>query len=183
MMITTLDVRSLGGREVLAGALPGQALRPFVEEEIRRAIPGAALVLDFGNVDLVTSSFFLAAFAWLWTSAEVERLELYPVLANVPSDSREDIKIALEAGRLKILAGEFSEGDLTEVRPLNLDLVEEETYRLVTEQGEVTAGDLFRAYPRIQSSAWSNRLAQLFSYRLLRRRKQGRELIYSLAWR
>jgi hypothetical protein len=183
MMITEVNIAKLSGRGVLAGALAGQALRPLVEEEIRRAPLGAAVVLDFANVELVTSSFFLAAFAWLWTSIEVERLELYPVLASVPEDSKEDIEIALEARRLRVLTGEFSAGQLRNVDPLGLDLVEEDTYRRVAESEETTAGDLFRAAPKIQSSAWSNRLAQLFSYRLLRRRKQGRELFYSLVWR
>lgn len=184
MKFMAIEVAALAGGDTLAGRLAGEALRPCLEEEVRRASPGSFLILDFRDVGLVTSSYFVAAFTWLWTSIEVRERELYPVIVNLNEASRDDVEIALRETRIKALTGEFVGGEgLIDVAPENLDDIEKETYRLIEKHGEVSANDLFRMNPRIQVTAWNNRLAALFNYRLLRRHKQGREFIYTLAGR
>jgi hypothetical protein len=177
-----IGIRALVQGDTLAGRLAGQALRPMLEEQLRGAAD-SLLVLDFRGVELVTSSYFVGAFAWLWTSFDLVDRDIFPVLANLGEDSLDDVELALREMRLKTLVGAFSEEGLGDVRPLNLDQVEAETYYLVERLGEAGAGDLFRLDTRIQVTAWNNRLAALFNYRLLRRRKDRRQFLYSVAWR
>lgn len=184
MKLEPIDIATLAGGDTLAGRLAGEALRPFLEEEVRRASPESFLILDFRNVELVTSSYFVAAFTWLWTSREVRERELYPVIVNLNEASRDDVEISLRDTGVKALTGEFTEGEeLTNVVPVNLDDIEKETYELIEKHREVSANDLFRMKPRIQVTAWNNRLASLFNYRVLCRRKQSREYMYTIAGR
>lgn len=172
-------VAALAGTEVLAGRLAGEEFRARLLEEVKRTSQGALFVLDFKNV-LVTSSFFVAGFAWLWRSPEVEVKELYPVLANLTEESRDDVLLALRETNTKVLEGRFSEdGGLLSLEPVQLDELERETYELVEKHGEVRANDLVRINPRISATAWNNRLALLHSSRLVRREKEGRQFVYS----
>jgi hypothetical protein len=180
-MRQTLDVAAVTQRNVLAGAAAGQGVRTLIEATASAVPDGTLLVLDFGQVDLATSSYFLAAFGWIWTSAPARNL--FPVLANANPETRDEIALALQAKGFRALFASYADGQLSDVRPFNLDKSDEETYHLLEYLGEATASDLFRADPRIQPTGWSNRLALLYGYRLVRRRKQGRQLFYSLSWR
>ena len=181
-MLNVWAINSVAG-SVLAGRLAGDALRLKLEGWLRSSPNGATVVLDFSNVELVTASYFLAAFAWLWKSAEIAGRDLYPVLANLADEVQEEVTIAIEATGIKLLCGRIEGNSLSILHALNLDSIEKETYSRVEELGEATAGDLFRIEPRTQPTAWSNRLAQLFTFRVLRRRKAGRQVFYSLVWR
>jgi hypothetical protein len=178
-----LNVAAIAQQNVLAGAAAGQAARPVFEEIVARVQDGSLLVLDFGQVGLVTSSYFLGAFGWIWTSSETEERDLFPVLANANEETKDEIDLALQAKGFRALFAVYDSGELTGVVPLNLEKADLETYRMLEVLGEVTASDLFRTDPRIQPTGWSNRLALLYGYRLVRRRKQGRQLFYSLSWR
>lgn len=181
--IKVMDVAAVTGRKLLAGTAAGQGARPLLEELAARTPAETLLVLDFAQVDLATSSYFLAAFGWIWTSAATKDRDLFPVLANANQETKDEIDVALQRKGFRALFASYTAGQLAEVQPFNLDRADEETYRLIDSLGEVTASDLFRADPRIQPTGWSNRLALLYGYRLVRRRKQGRQLIYSLSWR
>jgi hypothetical protein len=183
MNIVPLDVRAIGGTEVLAGRLAGEAARPFFERELGTDLRDGVVVLDFRDVALTTSSYFLGAFEWLWTSTGVRGRDLFPVLANVNQETRDEVGLALTARGFRALFGTFGLNGLSDVAPFNLDSDAAETYALIASLEEATATDLFRMNPKIQPTGWSNRLALLYEHRLLRRRKQGRQLFYALSWR
>jgi hypothetical protein len=183
MNILPIDVRKVGGRDVLAGRLSGEAARRPFEEAVGVEQKEALIVLDFRDVALATPSYFLGAFEWLWTSGKARERDLFPVLANMNRETRDEIEIALKAKGFRALFGTYGPWGLTEVVPFNLDSEAAETYEQVDKLGEATATDLFRMNPKIQPTGWSNRLALLYEHRLLRRRKQGRQLIYALSWR
>lgn len=183
MNIFPLDVRAIGGSDVLAGRLAGEAARPFFQQELGRGSESGVVVLDFREVHLATSSYFLGAFDWLWTSPGVRARDLFPVLANVNSETEDEVRLALKARGFRALFGTFGPLGLSEVAPFNLDHDAAETYALISRLEEATATDLFRLDPQIQPTGWSNRLALLYEHRLLRRRKQGRQLFYALSWR
>lgn len=172
--MTTVSLRELVPTGVLAGRLPGNALRPLLESQVIAAGDGAVVILDFARVDLATASYFLAAFGWLW-----ER-EVCPVIANPNPEVRGEIELALKAANLKALFGTLRDGHLVEVQPFNLDSTETATYEKVRSLGTATANDLYNLDRHIQPSAWSNRLALLYRYRLLRRQSMGRQLAYSV---
>jgi hypothetical protein len=183
MNIVPVDVRAVGQGQVLAGRLAGEAARSFFEMEVGGATRDAIVVLDFRGVRLTTSSYFLGAFEWLWTSRAARENDIFPVLANVNQETRDEIELALNARGFKALFARFDAGGLSEVTPFNLDREAAETYERVASLGEATATDIFRIDPKIQPTGWSNRLALLYEQRLLRRRKNGRQLIYALSWR
>jgi hypothetical protein len=183
MNIFSLDVRSIGGSDVLAGRLAGEAARPFFERALGSDGEHGVVVLDFREVHLATSSYFLGAFEWLWTSAGVRARGLFPVLANVNQETQDEVSLALKAKGFRALFGTFGYSGLSDVVPFNLESDAAETYELIAGLKEATATDLFRLNPKIQPTGWSNRLALLYEHRLLRRRKQGRQLFYALSWR
>jgi hypothetical protein len=178
-----LDVAAIAQRKTLAGAAAGQAARPEFKKIVADVPDGSLLVLDFAQVDLVTSSYFLGAFGWIWTSPETQNRDLFPVLVNANEETKDEIDLALQAKGFRALFAVYAGGELMDVVPLNLDKADVETYRMLEALGEATASDLFRTDPRIQPTGWSNRLALLYGYRLVRRRKQGRQLFYALSWR
>ena len=174
-MMKFIPLQEITGQTILAGRLPGQALRPLLERLLSGGEP--VLVLDFSGIDYITASYFLAAFTWLW-----ER-EVVPVIANASPEVREEVELALNAASLKVLFGVLSDGRLYEVKPFNLAGIEAETYDKVRSLGTATANDLHALNRTIQPNAWSNRLALLYRYRLLRRESVGRQLAYSVCER
>lgn len=178
-----MELADIAGTNILAGRLAGEALAPRLEEAALRNAAHGLLILDFGRVEVITASYFLAATAWSWSSREVMAQDIFVLLANLSPGSLDEVELGLRSSGLKALSGSFLQGKLAQVKPLNLEPSERETYRLVEEMQEVSAADLFKRDPRIQPTAWSNRLVLLHSYRILRRRKAGRQLIYSLPWR
>ena len=175
--MTFIPLRELTGQAILAGRLPGQALRPLLEQSLSGAGEQPVVVLDFSGIDYITASYFLGAFTWLW-----ER-EVVPLIANASPELREEVELALNAARLKALFGVLNDGRLSDVRPFNLEGIEAETYERVRSLGTATANDLHALDRRIQPNAWSNRLALLYRYRLLRRENVGRQLAYSVCER
>lgn len=176
-MMTLIPLRDITGHTILAGRLPGQALRPLLERSLSSAGEQPVVVLDFSGIDYITASYFLAAFTWLW-----ER-EVVPLIANAAPEVREEVELALNAANLKVLFGVLSDRRLSEVKPFNLEGIEAETYDKVRSLGTATASDLHALNRTIQPNAWSNRLALLFRYRLLRRESVGRQLAYSVCER
>jgi len=175
--MTFVPLREITGQAILAGRLPGQALRPLLERPLSGAGEQPVVVLDFSGIDYITASYFLAAFTWLW-----ER-EVIPVIANASPEVREEVELALRAANLKALFGIVSDGRLSEVTPFNLEGIEAETYDKVRRLGTATASELHSLDRTIQPNAWSNRLALLYRYRLLRRESVGRQLAYSVCER
>jgi hypothetical protein len=182
MNVRQISLRDLAGREALAGRLPGEALRIELLKNLRNVPPGGIAALDFSGIAVMTSSFFLGAFKWLWSAEGVDR-DLFPVLVNVEAEVADDVGLASCAGGLKPLLGSLEEGAIVAAEPINLEDEELRTYRQVDELGEAAAVDLYRLDPKIQPTGWSNRLALLYEARLLRRRKEGRQLVYSVSWR
>lgn len=177
-MMTYIPLREVAGLAVLAGRLPGDALRPLLEDPLSAAGSGAVVVLDFSGINVVTASFFLAAFKGLW-----ER-DVFPVIANSAPEVREEIELALKAAKLRALFGILEGGHLSAVEPFNLDPIEAGTYGKVKALGGMaTASELYSLDRQIQPTAWSNRLALLYRYRLLRRKNVGRQLVYTVCER
>jgi len=171
-MMTIHAIRSAAGSSVLAGGLGGDGLRRLLETSAGAEQPVS--VLDFKDVQLVTASYFRAAFEWLWGR------ETCPVIANSVPDVREEIELALKALGLRGLFGVLRGSELTDVQPAHLEPAEAATYSKVHQLRRATAGDLYRLDRRVQPTAWSNRLALLYRQRLLQRESVGRQVFYSV---
>lgn len=182
--MTIIPIRqTLASTGTLAGHLRGEAARPDLEREARAAEPGSLLLLDLKGIAILTSSYFLASF-WrtFWDSSMVIENDLYPILYRPSLDVAKEIEVVLrERGTPALFA--TGDADNLDIRPYNLDSSASETLDLLTELGEATAADLFERKRAIGQTAWSNRLALLHKQRILRRRKAGRQLVYSPCWR
>jgi hypothetical protein len=181
MMITQthgqIEVAKVVNRGVLAGRASGQADQPKLAAAATAAAIDGRVRLDFTGVEVLSSSYFDAAIWPLWTATA----ELYPALAKVPPSAIDDIEIVLKANGAALW---WFADDSRPPAPLGpLDAQLRTTLDHVMAKGEATAGDLLEVDRSIGATAWSNRLAALHQIRLLKRRKDGRRLLYSPAWK
>lgn len=170
-------------RPILSGRLAGDADRPKLDAAVQRAMTNGLVLIDLEGTEFLSSSYFDAAIWPLWA---VTNEDFYPVLANVPAAAADDIAIVLQAHSAAIWSvTPRKKAPFSGARLLGtLDPPLEKIIALVQATGETTAADLAsdRANEPIGATAWSNRLALLHKLRLLRRRKDGRRLIYGLPW-
>lgn len=180
MTMTVVSLHVETEKEVLAGRVAGEALKQILDRRLRETTRGALVLLDFAGIAHMTSSYFLGGLEWLWALRDPD---LFPVVVNAAVEVVEEIELVARARGLKPLLGSAEHGVVTGAEPVNMDEEELRTYRQVERLGEATAADLYRFNPKIQPTGWSNRLALLHEARLLRRRKEGRQLVYSVSWR
>ncbi|MCC7536890.1 MAG: helix-turn-helix transcriptional regulator [Deltaproteobacteria bacterium] len=167
-------VTRLLGRTVLAGRAAGQADKHKLETAALAAVIDGRVAFDLGGVEALSSSYFDAAIWPLWKSHEV-----FPSLSNVPPVAVDDIKIVLAAsGGAVWCTGPGKPQLLGELDPSLATTLDR-----IVRVGELSASDLLELDRRIGATAWSNRLASLYELRLVRRRKDGRRLLYRPAWK
>ncbi len=178
MTIGRVLVTQVVRRDVLAGRLAGQADHPKVQRAVATgATEDGRVTLDFTGVGVLSSSYFDAAFWPLWSALP----EVYPTLARVPQAALDDIEIVLRANSSGVWCFKKNAD-----RPDLLGAVDpalKGTLGRVVELGELTAADLIDTDRSIGVTAWSNRLAALHQMRLVRRRKDGRRVVYMPAWK
>ena len=175
----SVPIAEVVGRKVLAGRVPGQTDYPKIEQAARvAASQDGRVLLDLSGIGVLSSSYFDAALWPLWSLTP----ELYPGLAKVPQAAVDDIELVLRANQAAVWSFK-GEGDRSPRLLGAIDPTLKGTLDRVAEHGELTAGDLVEAKGSIGATAWSNRLASLHQLRLVRRRKDGRRLIYLLAWK
>jgi hypothetical protein len=177
--IKTILIAKVAGRQTLAGRMPGKTDYPKIEQAARAAASEhGRVLLDLSGVEVLSSSYFDAALWPLWAVIP----ELYPSLVKVPQAAVDDIEIVLRPSGAAVWLFK-SEGDRTPGLLGAIDLALKVTLDRVTKLGELTAADLVDVDRKIGLTAWSNRLAALHQLRLVRRRKDGRRLIYLPAWK
>ncbi|HRI65764.1 MAG TPA: hypothetical protein PK156_16070 [Polyangium sp.] len=173
-----VDVANVIGRQVLAGRTNGEIDRPRIDTVIRQTRSGDVVVLDLSNVEAMTSSYFSAALWPIWHREP----ELFPVLANIAQDYAEDIELLLRDRDFAAWHARWDSGLHAPAIIGELDSSLHATINHLIQKGEATAGDLLGLENGIGVTAWSNRLATLYQQRLVRRRKDGRRLIYAASW-
>lgn len=169
------------GRSLLAGRGTAEADRPLLDDAIAAA-GATTIVFDFEGIDDVTSSYFAGLFGRF--TGQEEAPTLIPILANLKPDCREDLDTALRAAHSTVWTATWKGGALSEQATLGVDLDRPfaGTLELMFQLKTATAADLFSLDRSVVMTAWSNRLALLFQMRLLRRKKDGRRVIYALPW-
>src|SRR5688572_23864807 len=178
MMINQASVlvRAVVGREILAGRPRGEQDAAALRHAAREAAIGQRVVLDFQGVEFISTSYFDAAFWPLWS----KQLELFPLLRNVPADSFDELHFVLKDHA----AGVWVDDGSNEPRVIGpLDDTLKKTLALVTSRAGTTAGELAELDSSASATGMSNRLAALYDMRLVRRLKEGRQLVYFGAWK
>ena len=177
-----LDLAVVVGRAVLAGRRTGETDLKQLRRHLRDTPENAVVVFDLQAVEVLSSSYFLGGLWPLWHPGEGLPRALYPVLANASEPVMDEISFVLE--HCGGLVWHFRRGRRAPSPSLlgQPDPHEKDLFDLVLKRGSLAARELHENDPSIGITAWSTRLAQQHQNRLLRRRKNGKQMIYSLPW-
>jgi hypothetical protein len=171
--------------KLLGSQLQGQILgkKHFAKicEKLVAATPGEIIALDFENVELVTGSWINAFLTPLIRWAAEEHNDLFPVICNADPVWLDDLRlVAALSYQCYLVTDDSARPPQRAMLIGTLDRGQQQTFSLVLGRGETTGAELKRQKPKegIKATAWNNRLKDLFSKRLLRRIKRGREQVY-----
>jgi len=175
-----IALKMLGTR--LLGRLQGKRDYAKVCEELAAAPAGETVVLDFRDVELLSGSWANAMLVPLYRLVAEDQVDLFPVLANIGPACLDDLLLVAEWNHQCYLHAKVVNGKpIRAVLLGSLDPGQESTLKAVMEHGETTGAALQRVCRQgsPKATAWNNRLKDLYLKRLLRRRKQGREMFYT----
>jgi hypothetical protein len=179
--IMVLDIAKLCGPN-LSGRVLGKKHFGQASEVLSPVRPGELIVLDFSKVEYVSASWINAMLVPLCKRAAEEANDLYVVLAVFPANSVDDLQLVAEQSHLPFLVSASVKVPISKATLIgSLDPGQRATLDAAQELGAATGAELAakRASEGTKATAWNNRLRDLFDKRLLRRRKQGREQIYT----
>lgn len=180
-----LDMKQMGGGEVLAGAVNGrQTLGRLLAAAATEPDRPAPVFLDFAHVEVATASFLRESVLAFRDAVRGRRSRLYPVIAN-PNDAVQDDLAELVGPRGDVLMACVlgATGLVTQVAQIGeLDPKQQLTFNLVRKHGETDAAALMRAYGEGEgmkhATAWNNRLSALTALGLVVEVSQGRAKRY-----
>lgn len=180
-----LDIRLF--EQHMSTMLAGRYLGQFDMQILRNMLqtcPAERIVvtLDFSDIVAMTPSYFKAALFPIWAEFGRER-ELFPIAKHFRGGVEEDLRVAMDWCGISMWEAIVSKNMPTEYIPFGkLEGPLQETLSIVMELRNVTAGSLWERHRKITTTAWNNRLADLYDLRMLTRRKEGRQLVYALPW-
>ncbi len=180
MMIEEIAVSEVLGQVAFAARREGEAHHLGLRKQVESS-EADVVALSLAGVEFMSSSWFLAAL-WPFWGTDARSL---PVMANAGEQTRDELKVAMDAARAVVWHVITSpDGEIVEAAIVGqLDSPFANTLKELERRGEATAADLQAGERGIGLTAWSNRLAALHRQRLVARRKEGRQLVYSVPWR
>jgi len=177
-----VEVRDLYGNATLAGSINGASFFPKMLKATAGVSRDSVVAFDLKKVDLVTASFFRAAFMAYRDHAR-SAISLYPVIANANAATKEEAEFFAEsANDALVFATLTKSGELVDPVLLGkLDDKQEKTLVALVKLKEADAGRLLEQFPEkppVSSAAWSNRLASLAAKGIVVERLEGRTKKY-----
>jgi hypothetical protein len=180
-----VNLKEVGGGEILAGALNGKAAltRLLMATAAEPAEP-EPVFLDFLGVEVATASFLRESVLVFRDVVRGRRSTFYPVIANANDAVRDEfVELVGPRGDVLMTCTLGDDGSIVEAKPIgDLDPKQRMTFDLVQERGETDAGELMRAYGASEglkhATAWNNRLASLASLGLVVELSRGRAKRY-----
>ena len=166
----------------LSGRVLGKKHFGQASELLSSVQPGDAVVFDFNGVEYVSASWINAMLVPLSKRAAEDENDLYLVLARFPATSIDDLQLVAEQAHMPFLVTSSVKVPPAKATLIGtLDAGQRATLAAVQELGSATGAQLAAERPSegTKATAWNNRLRDLSDKRLLRRRKQGREQIYT----
>ena len=180
-----LNLKDFGGSEVLAGAVNGRAtLNQLLAKMTSEPDAPELVFLDFSDIQVATASFLRESVLTFREIVRRHRSNLYPVIANTNEAVKDELLDLLHSRGDCLMACVLSEDEsVLEAAPIGkLDPKQSLTFELVSEHGEIGAGELMRLYGEQEelkhSTAWNNRLTTLASLGLVVELSQGRTKRY-----
>jgi hypothetical protein len=149
---------------------------------LAEAKPEEVVVLDFEGVESVNASWINMAIAPLILWCSQTQNDFFPVLARFPKKDFDELELVAEKNQQCYAISSAVAVPLARVTLIGpLDPSLRSTLTQLQTAGEVTGAELARTVPdaEILPTAWNNRLKDLHTMRLLFRRKEGRQQVYS----
>lgn len=177
-----VEVRDLYGSATLAGSINGASFFPKMLQATAGASRDSVVAFDLKKIDLVTASFFRAAFMAYRDHAR-SAMSLYPLIANANAATKEEAAFFAEsANDALVFATLTKSGELVSPVVLGkLDDKQEKTLSALAKLKEADARQLLERYPErppVSPAAWSNRLASLAAKGIVVERLEGRTKKY-----
>lgn len=167
----------------LLGKTAGRKGFAYIGGRLSDVPAGELVYLDFAEVEIVNGSWLNTAIAPTYRWAAEPQVDLFPVLINFPWNCLDELELVAQVnGQCYPLVDQLTEPLRSATLVGNVDGYLKETLQaLVNAGGSATGADLARTQSdtNIQATAWNNRLKELHDKRLLVRRKEGRQQIYS----
>lgn len=173
-----VNIHELYGEKTLAGSIGGGSFFLKLLEATSSIPRDSIVVFDLSKIELVTASFFRAAFKAFREHVRT-MTSLYPILANANKATLEEAEFFTEsAADILVFATLTKSGELISPFVLGkLDAKQAETLSALAKLKEADAGQLLETYPEkpaVSSAAWSNRLATLAAKGIVMERVEGR---------
>lgn len=180
-MIHRIEIAKELKTTFLQGRPLGRSHYPILCGLLTKTSTNDSVLLDFEGVELVTASWINEAIAPLIEWACGARNDLFPVLINFKADWFDELSVVSELTHKFFLVGEGKDGGSNAILIGKLDVGQRETFDAAISMNEVTGAMLEKSgrNPAVQATAWNNRLRDLYQKRLLKRKKVGREQIYT----
>jgi hypothetical protein len=200
MDVIAFPVRNeLHGHTVAAGASTGslhaqKIVSQFADLEDDGL--GVRVVFDFDGIEIASASYIKASILWLTTCGRMHAgimnpeelrtletthfkpLNVFPVVANANSEIQTELQeVFAGRGLACVITTEWSRTEISAGKVLGrLEPTATRTLKALVGMGEFTAYDLQERFPKdsVNTTAWNNRLVELYRLRILRRRKQGK---------
>lgn len=168
----------------LLGKTAGRKGFAYIGSRLSDVPPGEPVYLDFTEVEMVNGSWLNMAIAPTFRWAAEPQVDLFPVLLNFPPDWLDELELVAQINsQCYPLVEQVADPLLRSITLVgNVDGYLKDTLHALAEAGgSATGADLARSTSgaSVQATAWNNRLKELHDKRLLVRRKEGRQQIYS----
>ena len=181
-MSNILIISEIAKGPVLSGAPRGQQFLGTLISRVGPSSEPSPLFMNFAGIELMTSSFFRSGIL-PFRDYCVDKLRMYPVLANVSEETLDEMDIVLAPIREAVLLCRLDgKNKVSDARVFGiLDEKQQVTLKAVVDTKEADAGTLrrrFRKSDGIGITAWNNRLTALVAKGLLIETQKGRGKLY-----
>jgi hypothetical protein len=176
-----IDMKSLGNRGVLAGALNGRAaLTRLLALAANEPARPEMVFLDFRDIEVATASYLRECIAGFRDAIRGRDSLYYPVVANPNEAVRDELlEVARARGDVFMTCALATDGTVSQPALVgDLEAKQRLTFTLVQQHGVTDAGELMREHGRHENmrhaTTWNNRLASLARLGLIVEMREGR---------
>lgn len=170
----------VGARKVLTGLL-GKRTYPKLVEQLSRQDKPQPLFINFNGL-IASGSFFSQAILPLRDYSISQRLNLYPVIANIEEETLEELQWLFEMSPDAVFVCNLqNSGKVSNTRWVGvLEEKQQITFEAVLKEEMTDATTLSKKYEseNISITGWNNRLSSLVAKSLIMELKRGRGKSY-----
>lgn len=180
-----IGMKVIANNKVLAGAIAGKTVFvDLIRQTDAEPLEPAALILDFAGIDVATASFLRETVFALKTYMRARQSKLYPVVANLNNEIRDELSVLTEAMNDVIISCVTDDvGIPSDVRLIGkLDPKQKLVFDFITKNRIADANTLKQKLGDSEknktTNVWNNRLAGLVARGVVREFSIGRTKFY-----